>query len=115
MPHEAILAAEGIDKRFGSIAALRGVRLTVWRGKILGLIGKNGSGKSTMTSILAGMQKPSAGAMTFGRQPWSPASMIDALRDVSLTLHRGEILGIGGLSHAGMHELGKALYGALPR
>jgi ribose transport system ATP-binding protein len=36
-----------------------------------------------------------------------------ALHDVSLTLHRGEILGIGGLSHAGMHELGKALYGAL--
>lgn len=35
------------------------------------------------------------------------------LENVSLTLRRGEILGIGGLSHCGMHELGKALYGAL--
>ena len=34
------------------------------------------------------------------------------LRDISLTLHKGEILGIGGLSESGMHELGKALFGA---
>ncbi|MDE6183904.1 MAG: ATP-binding cassette domain-containing protein, partial [Lachnospiraceae bacterium] len=34
------------------------------------------------------------------------------LEDVSLTLKKGEILGIGGLSESGMHELGKALFGA---
>lgn len=34
------------------------------------------------------------------------------LKDVSLTLRKGEILGIGGLSESGMHELGKALFGA---
>ncbi len=34
------------------------------------------------------------------------------LEDVSLDLHRGEILGIGGLSECGMHEVGKALFGA---
>ncbi len=34
------------------------------------------------------------------------------LEDVSLELHRGEILGIGGLSECGMHEVGKALFGA---
>lgn len=33
------------------------------------------------------------------------------LKDVSFQLHRGEILGIGGLSESGMHELGKALFG----
>lgn len=33
------------------------------------------------------------------------------LMNFSLTVHRGEIVGIGGLSHCGMHELGKALYG----
>ena len=32
--------------------------------------------------------------------------------DISLDLHRGEILGIGGLSECGMHELGKAVFGA---
>ncbi len=34
------------------------------------------------------------------------------LDDVSLELHKGEILGIGGLSECGMHELGKAIFGA---
>lgn len=34
------------------------------------------------------------------------------LQDVSLKLHRGEILGIGGLSECGMHEIGKAIFGA---
>ncbi|MGN1096030.1 MAG: sugar ABC transporter ATP-binding protein, partial [Eubacteriales bacterium] len=33
--------------------------------------------------------------------------------DMSLQAHKGEILGIGGLSHCGMHTLGKVLYGAL--
>lgn len=35
----------------------------------------------------------------------------DRLKEVNLQLHKGEILGIGGLSHCGMHTLGKALFG----
>ena len=35
------------------------------------------------------------------------------LKDVSFELHKGEILGFGGLSESGMHELGKALFGAV--
>lgn len=34
------------------------------------------------------------------------------IHNISLELHRGEILGIGGLSESGMHELGKAIFGA---
>ncbi|QKJ20798.1 sugar ABC transporter ATP-binding protein [Microbacterium hominis] len=40
-------------------------------------------------------------------------SVGDKVRDVSLSVRSGEILGIGGLSHSGMHELGKALFGAI--
>jgi len=36
------------------------------------------------------------------------------LQNVSLQLHKGEILGIGGLSHCGMHELGRAIFGEEP-
>ena len=36
------------------------------------------------------------------------------LHDVSMQLHRGEILGIGGLSDCGIHTLGKVLYGLIP-
>lgn len=35
-----------------------------------------------------------------------------ALKDVNLELHKGEILGIGGLSNCGIHDIGKALFGA---
>jgi ribose transport system ATP-binding protein len=38
----------------------------------------------------------------------------NGLNGVSLDLHEGEILGIGGLSHCGMHELGKAIFGFIP-
>ena len=37
----------------------------------------------------------------------------DTVKGVSLALHRGEILGVGGLTDCGMHELGKLLFGAL--
>ena len=36
------------------------------------------------------------------------------LRDFSLELHKGELVGIGGLSHCGMHELSKAIFGDTP-
>ena len=39
-------------------------------------------------------------------------SVPGSLDDVSLELHKGEILGIGGLSECGMHEVGKAMFGA---
>ncbi|WP_233182351.1 sugar ABC transporter ATP-binding protein [Paenibacillus sonchi] len=38
---------------------------------------------------------------------------VSVLRDIDLELHKGEILGIGGLSGSGMHELGKLMYGGL--
>ena len=38
----------------------------------------------------------------------------EELKDLTLELHKGEILGVGGLSSCGMHTLGKALFGAVP-
>ncbi len=40
------------------------------------------------------------------------AQLADQLKDFNLQLHKGEILGVGGLSHCGMHTLGKVLFGA---
>ena len=68
-----------MNKKFGSTVALNDVSLTVYPGEIRGLIGENGSGKSTVTSIVAGMQECDSGAMTFQGQSWKPLSMIDAL------------------------------------
>jgi ABC-2 type transport system ATP-binding protein len=56
--------AEGIRKRFGSRAALKGVSLTVARGELVAIIGPNGAGKTTLLSILAGIQRADAGSVS---------------------------------------------------
>lgn len=76
---EPILKVENMDKRFGNTVALSDVSLTVFPGEIRGLIGENGSGKSTVKSIVAGMQECDHGTMTFKGKEWKPSSMIDAL------------------------------------
>ena len=76
---EVILTVEHMDKNFGSTKALRDVTLSIRKGEIRGLIGENGSGKSTVTSIIAGMQKADRGQMTYEGKSWEPSSMIEAL------------------------------------
>jgi ribose transport system ATP-binding protein len=74
-----ILEMKHIRKCFSSTVALDDVELNVYPGEIRGLIGENGSGKSTISTIAAGMQKADKGEMIFAGQPWQPKSMIDAL------------------------------------
>ena len=76
---EPILEMKGISKHFGSTVALDNVDLTVYPGEIRGLIGENGSGKSTISSIAAGMQKADKGEMLYHGKVWAPGSMIEAL------------------------------------
>lgn len=79
MEEELILEVQKINKSFGSTQALKNVNLKVYRHKILGLIGENGSGKSTVTSIIAGIQKADNGKMLYKGREWTPHNMIDAL------------------------------------
>lgn len=76
---EPILRMNHIYKQFGSVVALNHVDLEVFPGEIRGLIGENGSGKSTISSIASGMQKATKGEMFFHNKPWMPETMIDAL------------------------------------
>ncbi len=56
-----ILETKDLRKNYFAKAALRGVNLTLESGRILGLMGPNGSGKTTFLKILAGLQKASGG------------------------------------------------------
>lgn len=76
--HEVIFQAINIRKEFDVTIALKGADITLRRGEIRGLIGENGSGKSTIMSIAAGMQKATSGEMLYKGKPWNPVSMIDA-------------------------------------
>jgi branched-chain amino acid transport system ATP-binding protein len=57
----AVLEISDIKKNFGGITAVDGVSFDVQEGEILGLIGPNGCGKSTLFNCILGQLKPSAG------------------------------------------------------
>lgn len=63
MTHPAI-NINGVHKYFGNLHALKGVDLTIERGEFFALLGPNGAGKSTLISILAGLIKPTTGAIS---------------------------------------------------
>jgi branched-chain amino acid transport system ATP-binding protein len=58
-----VLECRGVTKSFGALMALNGVDLTLEAGEILGIIGPNGAGKSTLFNVIAGLERPSAGAV----------------------------------------------------
>ena len=60
-----LLDARGITKRFGGLAAVAGVDLTIRKGEILGMIGPNGAGKTTFVNCITGLDKPTSGAILF--------------------------------------------------
>ena len=60
-----MLTVGAVTKRFGGFTALNVVSFEVREGEILGLIGPNGSGKTTMFNCISGTLAPSAGSITF--------------------------------------------------
>jgi oleandomycin transport system ATP-binding protein len=58
---DAVIEVESLGKSFGPTRALRGVDLAVGRGTVLGLLGPNGSGKTTTVRVLATLLRPDAG------------------------------------------------------
>jgi len=72
---EALLTATGLTKRFGGLAAVNDVSLSLHRNHIHAVIGPNGAGKSTLTNLLAGDLPPTAGRIQLGQidaTGWTP-------------------------------------------
>jgi branched-chain amino acid transport system ATP-binding protein len=58
---EPALELQGLDVRYGTVSAVRGLSLAVGQGEMVGLIGPNGAGKSTTLHAVMGLVSPSAG------------------------------------------------------
>ena len=61
----ALLEVHGLTRRFGGLVAVNDLTFDVNEGEMIGLIGPNGSGKTTTFSMLSGALKPSAGTIAF--------------------------------------------------
>ncbi|MCD7955358.1 MAG: sugar ABC transporter ATP-binding protein [Lachnospiraceae bacterium] len=75
---EVLLSCKNLCKNFGATRALIDVDFELRRGEVCGLIGENGSGKSTMTSIFAGVQPQTSGELFCKGQPYKPGNMVNA-------------------------------------
>ena len=93
MEKELLIEVKNMTKFFGPTQALKGVDMRFYRGEIRGLIGENGSGKSTVTSIIAGMQAASGGTMTYKGQSWKPENMVEAQKaGISMVLQEANTI-----------------------
>jgi branched-chain amino acid transport system ATP-binding protein len=61
--HEPVLEVRNLVKAFGSVQANRGISFDVHKGEILGVIGPNGCGKSTLFNCILGQLKPDSGTV----------------------------------------------------
>src|SRR6202022_3744225 len=66
---QPLLAVKGLVKRFGGFRALDELNFDLKPGEILGLVGPNGSGKTTCINVISGLYRPDAGEVYFEGRP----------------------------------------------
>jgi branched-chain amino acid transport system ATP-binding protein len=81
---EPLLQVEDIHSYYGKSHILHGISLEVGQGEVVGLLGRNGVGKSTTLKAIAGLVRPNAGRVVF-----------DGQSTIGLPAHRVARLGIG--------------------
>ena len=69
-----MLTVEGLECRYGKVAAVRGLSLEVGKGELVSLIGANGAGKTTTLKAISGVLAPSAGRIVFEGEDITRAS-----------------------------------------
>ncbi len=85
-PEPPLLVVEDLVKRFGGFRALDGVSFHLAPGEVLGLVGPNGSGKTTCINVISGLYPPDGGRVTYqGHSIGGVASHVLARRGINRT------------------------------
>lgn len=135
MSDRFVLRCEGVHKNFGSTAALNGFDLNLQKGTLLALLGPSGCGKTTALRVIAGFERPDAGAVWVGArkvagdgawvgpekrsigmvfQDWALFPHLDVRHNVAFGIPRGsegrirevlELVDLTGLERRFPHEL----------
>ncbi|MGC9184342.1 MAG: ABC transporter ATP-binding protein [Thiomonas sp.] len=69
MSSEPLLRLQGVNKRFGGHVVLSDLHFDVAPGEIIGLVGPNGSGKTTTINVISGLYRADGGRILFDGQP----------------------------------------------
>ena len=89
-----LLIAENVFKSYKDKQVLAGLDLTIEPGKIYGLIGRNGVGKTTLLGILTAQNTMDSGSVSYGGEPvWENRTALDDLcfsRELSSTSYSGQ-------------------------
>jgi branched-chain amino acid transport system ATP-binding protein len=89
----ALLSVRGLTRRFGGLTAVDALDFDVPEGAIFGLLGPNGSGKTTALDLISGKQRPDGGTVTFdGRAIGGEAPDRIARRGIARTFQLVRVL-----------------------
>jgi ABC-2 type transport system ATP-binding protein len=84
---DAIIEAQGLHKRYGATVAVDDLSFTVTPGRVTGLVGPKGAGKSTTMRMILGLDRPDAGTALVGGRPYhalrTPLRHVGALLDAA--------------------------------
>jgi iron complex transport system ATP-binding protein len=80
----SVLSAEGLVFGYGREPVLRDVSLAVAAGELVGIIGPNGGGKTTLVRLLSGVARPQAGTVSLGGRPLASLRRRDVARRIAV-------------------------------
>lgn len=95
---DVLVGTRDLVKTFGGVRALDRVRVDIALGEVRGLVGENGSGKSTFIKVLSGYHKPDAGTVIFGGQVVPLPIRLEELPDTTIAFVHQDLGLVGDLS-----------------